>query len=166
MGNRQRCRNLQHQEIRLLSRDLPRHHLLLRDPPPAVVLHHQPHHPLLAHLLPDRPGLLPAIRLRREDHAVHLRAAVAHRLPAAHHRDHPIHITGHPADWGVPALHYDLCHALNHHHRVCFECAPPIIRDSHHAPVGSEALPVCGAALALHEAPASWTQACKVRQPL
>ncbi|KAF3857463.1 hypothetical protein F7725_009322 [Dissostichus mawsoni] len=36
--------------------------------------------------------LLPAVRLRREDHAVHLRAAVAHRLPAAHHRDHPLHL--------------------------------------------------------------------------
>lgn len=162
MGNCQRGRHLQHQEIRLLPRDLPRHHLLLHHPPPPVVLHHQPHHPLPPHLLPDRPGLLPAVGLRRENHAMHLRASVTDRLPAAHHRDHPVHVAGHTADRGVPALHHDFRHPVHRHHRVRAERASPVVGHSHHASMGSEAVPIGGATLAVHEASTSWDRACKV----
>lgn len=43
---------------------LPRHHLPLRHAAPAPVLHCQRHRSLPALLLPDRPGVLPAHRLR------------------------------------------------------------------------------------------------------
>ncbi len=51
MGHHQCCGNLQHKEIRLLSWDLPGHHLLLHHPPSASVLHHQPHHSLCSFLV-------------------------------------------------------------------------------------------------------------------
>ncbi|XP_027405783.1 neuronal acetylcholine receptor subunit alpha-2 isoform X2 [Bos indicus x Bos taurus] len=140
VGHRQRHRHLQHQEVRLLRRGLRRRHLLLRHPAPAPVLHHQPHHPLPAHLLPHRARLLPALRLRREDHPVHLCAALTHRLPAAHHRDHPVHLAGHPAHQRVPALHHDLRHPVHCHHRLRAQCPPPLRQHPQHAPLGAGGL--------------------------
>lgn len=62
-----RCSGLQaRHQVQLLRGDLPRHHLLLLHQTPASLLHHQPHHPLSPHLFFNSPGLLPALRLRRE----------------------------------------------------------------------------------------------------
>ncbi|XP_012928871.1 neuronal acetylcholine receptor subunit alpha-2 isoform X2 [Heterocephalus glaber] len=151
VGHRGGHGHLQQQEVRLLRRDLPRRHLRLRHPAPAALLHHQPHHPLPAHLLPHRAGLLPALRLRREDHAVHLSAAVAHRLPAAHHRDHPVHLAGHPAHRRVPALHHDLRHPVHRHHGLRAQRAPPLDAHPHHGPLGAPGPAGLRAPVAAHE---------------
>lgn len=51
--------------LRLLPlHPLPGHHLPLRHAAPAPLLHRQRHHSLPALLLPNRPGVLPAHRLR------------------------------------------------------------------------------------------------------
>lgn len=51
--------------LRLLPlHPLPGHHLPLRHAAPAPLLHRQRHHPLPALLLLNRPGVLPAHRLR------------------------------------------------------------------------------------------------------
>lgn len=155
VGHRQRRGQVQHQEVRVLHRDLLGHHLLLHHPEASFVLHHQPHYPLSADLLSDGAGLLFALTVRRKDHLVYLSLAVPDRVPPADHRDHTVHVSGDSANRRILALHHGLRHALHHHHRLCFECAPPVAPNPWHAAVGAESLPGVGSQSPVHEA-SSW----------
>ena len=141
VGDHRRARIQARHQVQLLRGDLHGHHLLLLHPPTAPLLHHQPHHPLPPYLLPHSAGLLPPLRLWREGHPMYLRPPLPHRVPAGHHRDHPLDVTRHPADWRIPPLYHDLCHAQHRHHRLCAERALSHTDDPHHAGVGEVCVP-------------------------
>lgn len=136
----------------MLHRDLPWYNLLLHYPEAATVLHNQFDHSLPAYLLLDCPGLLPTLWVWREDNLVHLCAAIPHGVPAAHHRDHPFYLPGHPPDRRVSALHHDICHLVYHHHCLCAQRTPPFTTYPHDAWLGEEGLPWHSPTSPLHEA--------------
>ena len=94
-----------------------RHHLQPDDATKDAVLHGQPDYPLCGDQLSDHPGVLPAIRLGREGHPLHLDPAVAHRVLPAAGRDHPADVSGGAAARQVPAVHHGAGDAVNLRHR-------------------------------------------------
>lgn len=65
------------------------------------------------HLLPHRPGLLPALGLGREGDALHLHPGVAHCVLPAAGRDHPADVAGRAVTREVSALHHDPRHFVH-----------------------------------------------------
>jgi hypothetical protein len=95
-----------------------RHHFQTGDEAQDAVLHCEPDHPVRRDHLPDRVGLLPAVRLGRESHALHLDPAVAHCVLLAAGRNHSADVAGRAAAGKIPPLHHDPGDALHLRHRV------------------------------------------------
>ena len=95
-----------------------RHHFQTCNEAKDAVLHREFDHPVRRHHFLDRAGLLFAVRLRRESHAMHLHSAVAHCVLLAAGRNHPADVAGRAAAGKISPIYYDPGDAFHLRHRV------------------------------------------------
>lgn len=131
----------ENQEVPVLPRTVPRHHLLHHHAEKDLVPHGQSYHSVRCHFVPYRARILPSVRQWREDYFVYLHSALTHRVLPAPGRDYSADVHCGAADREVSPLHHDSRDAVHLRDSGGTERSLPVAIYACHVTLGQESVP-------------------------